>query len=258
MNLKVCSRIMLMAVVLAAVSPVWADHWYEHYARAEKALIGADHETAIAELNLAIERRGDSGARVRTYGMRVTDYFPYLKLGIAYFAAGEYEAALRAFDTEEQLGAVQDSQAAFDELGRFRARASEALDAEREEQRRTVRDLVDQNLAQARDLEGSGQLDEALAAVNRALALEPDNSDALALAEAFREELVRRDDDASRGERVSDLVGEGEALRASGRLAEAAAWSGCDRSGRVRSGRDRSGCAPGTHHFFPRCALLDS
>ena len=223
MNVRVCSRITLMAVVLAAVSPVCADHWYEHYARAEKALIGADHETAIAELNLAIERRGDSGVRVRTYGMRVTDYFPYLKLGIAYFAAGEYEAALRAFDTEEQLGAVQDSQAAFDELGRFRARASEALDAEREEQRRTVRDLIDQNLAQARDLEGSGQLDEALASVNRALALEPDNTDALALAEALREELVRRDDDASRRERVSDLVGEGEALRASGRLAEAAA-----------------------------------
>ncbi len=214
---------LLVIVLLSSAAPIWADQWYEHYARAEKALMDADHETAIAELNLAIERRGDSGARVRTYGMRVSDYFPYLKLGIAYFAAGEYEAALRAFDTEEQLGAVQDSQAAFDELGRFRARASEALDAEREEQRRTVRDLIDQNLARARDLEGSGQLDEALAAVNRALALEPDNTGALALAEALREELVRRDDDASRRERVSGLVGEGEALRASGRLAEAAA-----------------------------------
>ena len=214
---------LLVIVFLSSAAPVWADQWYEHYARAERALINADHETAIAELNLAIERRGDSGARVRTYGMRVSDYFPYLKLGIAYFAAGEYEAALRAFDTEEQLGAVQDSQTASDELGRFRARASEALDAEREEQRQTVRDLIDQNLARARDLEGSGQLDEALAAVNRALALEPDNTGALALAEALREELARRDDDASRRERVSDLVGEGEALRASGRLAEAAA-----------------------------------
>ena len=214
---------MVVIALFACAAPVWADTWYEHYARAERALINADHETAIAELNLAIERRGDSGVRVRTYGMRVTDYFPYLKLGIAYFAAGEYEAALRAFDTEEQLGAVQDSQAASDELDRFRARASEALDAEREEQRQTVRDLIDQNLARARDLEGSGQLDEALAAVNRALALEPDNTGALALAEALREELVRREDDASRRERVSELVNEGEQLRASGRLAEAAA-----------------------------------
>jgi tetratricopeptide (TPR) repeat protein len=223
MKMRVFLRIVLMAVVVAAVSPVWADHWYEHYARAEKALMDADHQRAIAELNQAIERRGDSGARVRTYGMRVTDYFPYLKLGIAYFAAGEYKAALRAFETEEQLGAIQDSQTASDELGRFRARASEALDTQREEQRRTVRNLIDQNLAQARNLEGLGQLDEALAAVNRALALEPDNTDVLALAEVLREEVARRDADSSRRERVSELVSEGDALRASGRLAEAAA-----------------------------------
>ena len=223
MKITVCLRILLVAVVLAAVSPALADQWYEHYARAEKALLDADHETAIAELNLALERRGDSGARVRTYGMRVTDYFPYLKLGIAYFAAGEYEAALRAFDTEEQLGAVQDSRDAFAELGRFRARASEALDTEREEQRRVVRGLVEQNLTRARELETFGRLDEALAAVDRALALESDNTDALALAEALREEMVRREDDVSRRERVSELVAEGETLRASGRLAEAAA-----------------------------------
>jgi len=223
MKITVCLRILLVAVVLAAVSPALADQWYEHYARAEKALVDADHETAIAELNLALERRGDSGARVRTYGMRVTDYFPYLKLGIAYFAAGEYEAALRAFDTEEQLGAVQDSRDAFAELGRFRARASEALDTEREEQRRVVRGLVEQNLTRARELETFGRLDEALAAVDRALALESDNTDALALAEALREEMVRREDDVSRRERVSELVAEGETLRASGRLAEAAA-----------------------------------
>ena len=49
MNVRVCSRITLMAVVLAAVSPVCADHWYEHYARAEKALIGADHEASAAD-----------------------------------------------------------------------------------------------------------------------------------------------------------------------------------------------------------------
>ncbi len=215
--------LLLVIALVASAAPVGADQWYEHYARAEQALMNADHETAIAELNSAIERRGDSGARVRTYGMRVTDYFPYLKLGIAYFAAGEYEAALRAFDTEEQLGAVKDSRTASDELGRFRARASEALTVERARQQKMVEDLVGQNLTRAREDQRAGRLDEALAAVDRALALEPDNSDALALAETLRGELVRRDDDASRQRRVSDLVGEGEALRAGGRLAEAAA-----------------------------------
>lgn len=215
--------IVLTVAVSATVSTVSADQWYEHYTRAEKALMDADHATAIAELNQAIERRGDSGARVRTYGMRVIDYFPYLKLGIAYFSAGEYEAALRAFDTEEQIGSVQDSETALNELGRFRARASEALTRQRDEQRRTVEDLIEENLTQALDHQRSGRLDEALAAVDRALALEADNTDAVAIAEALREEIVRRDNDRSRRERVAQLISEGEQLRVDGHLAEAAA-----------------------------------
>ena len=217
------SLIPVTILLMAGAPPVSADQWYEHYARAEKALMDADHATAVAELNQAIERRGDSGARVRTYGMRVIDYFPYLKLGIAYFTAGEYEAALRAFDTEEQIGAVQDSEAALNELGRFRTRASDALTRQRDEQRRTVANLIEENLTQARDHQRAGRLDEALAAVDRALALEADNADAVELAEALREEVVRRDDDRSRLVRVAQLISEGEQLRAGGRLAEAAA-----------------------------------
>ena len=115
MNVRVCLRIMLMAVVLAAVSPVCADQWYEHYARAEKALIGRrSRRPPSPSSTWPSNVVGTRELRVRTYGMRVTDYFPYLKLGIAYFAAGEYEAALRAFDTEEQLGAIQDSESAAD------------------------------------------------------------------------------------------------------------------------------------------------
>jgi len=131
---RMTRRFLAVVVGLAVAGPVAADQWYEHYARAEQALIEGDHATAIAELNQALERRGDSGARVRTYGMRVVDYFPYLRLGIAYFAAGEYEAALRSFDTEEQLGAVQSSEAAYAELSRFRRRASSAIGTPRSSQ----------------------------------------------------------------------------------------------------------------------------
>ncbi len=214
---------MLVVVVLAAVPPASADQWYEHYARAEKALLDGDHDTAITELNQALERRGDSGARVRTYGMRVVDYFPYLKLGIAYFSAGEFEAALRAFETEEQLGAVSASDQASGELERFRRRANEALENRRADQRRAVNKLVDDNLAAAREHQSGARLEEALAAVDRALALAPDNPEAVALATTLRQRLVRRDDDRLRDERVLQLIGEGERLRADGELVEAAA-----------------------------------
>ena len=90
----------------ALASPAAADLWYQHYDNALQALAEEDWATAVAELNLAIERKGDSGVRVRTYGMRTRDYFPYLKLGIAYFHLGRIEAAARALDTEERLGAV--------------------------------------------------------------------------------------------------------------------------------------------------------
>ena len=150
MTTRACLRIILLVVVLAAVSPAWADQWYEHYARAEKALLDSDHDTAIAELNQALERRGDSGARVRTYGMRVIDYFPYLKLGIAYFAAGEFEAALRAFDTEEQLGAISAPNRHRGELERFRRRAKRHGESA-SRSAAGCEQLVDHNLAAARE-----------------------------------------------------------------------------------------------------------
>jgi hypothetical protein len=79
-------RAALAAVLLLGVAvPVMADYWYEHYARAENALEAKDWSLAVAELQEALERKGDSGARVRSYGMKVIAYFPYLKLGIAYY-----------------------------------------------------------------------------------------------------------------------------------------------------------------------------
>ncbi|MCJ7755734.1 MAG: hypothetical protein MUP13_14330, partial [Thermoanaerobaculales bacterium] len=67
----------VIIAVLAAAPPAWADYWYEHYARAETALDNGNWSGAIEELQQALERKGDSGARVRSYGMKVVAYFPY-------------------------------------------------------------------------------------------------------------------------------------------------------------------------------------
>ena len=69
--------------------------------------------------------------------MRVVDYFPYLKLGIAYYHLGQLEAALQAFQTEEQLGAIQSSESDFAELERYRDLALEARAEAAEAEART-------------------------------------------------------------------------------------------------------------------------
>ncbi len=102
---------MVAAVVLIS-HPATADPWYEHYSKAEKALEDQDWALAVQEINEALEKKGDSGARVRSYGMKVTPYFPYLKLGIAYYQLGQFDAALRAFETEVRLRAIAQSETA--------------------------------------------------------------------------------------------------------------------------------------------------
>jgi tetratricopeptide (TPR) repeat protein len=215
--------IVLMVVVLVVVaSRASADRWYEHYARAEAALEREDNQTAIEELTSALERRGDSGARVRTYGMRATAYFPYLKLGIAYLQAAEYDAALRAFDTEERLGAIQESEQASAKLARYRQLAADALERRRVDERHAFDDIVLQNLEEARTLQSEGRLGDALAAVGRALSLIPEDPAANELASALRNELNRQNEVTVHRERSSQLIEEGTRLRSAGQLAEAA------------------------------------
>ena len=116
----------IVCTLWAPAPTAWADYWYEHYARAEAALADGKWGDAVEELQQALERKGDSGARVRWYGMKVVAYFPYLKLGIAYHHLGQYEAALQAFQTEEQWGAIQASETDMEELQRYRQLALDA------------------------------------------------------------------------------------------------------------------------------------
>jgi hypothetical protein len=111
------TRILLMgALMLLLANPATADPWYEHYASAEEALGDQEWTLAVQEINEALGKKGDSGARVRSYGMNVTSYFPYLKLGIAYYQLGQLDAALQAFETEARLGAIAQSETASAEL----------------------------------------------------------------------------------------------------------------------------------------------
>jgi tetratricopeptide (TPR) repeat protein len=209
-----------VALFLVAL-PSFADYWYDHYDRAKTALENENWSRAVEELQQALERKGDSGARVRSYGMNVIEYFPYLKLGIAYYHLGQIDAALQAFNTEEQLGAVQASARDFAELERYRdlALAASAQAAERESER--IAQIVRESLRNAEILERQGRLSEAMDALGKGLAVDPENPDAAARMEELRTEVVRLERERLDADRATELVGRGRTLLDEGNLAEA-------------------------------------
>ena len=210
-----CPRLgiaVLICAFLAAAPPVWADYWYEHYARAETALENGNWDRAIEELQQALERKGDSGARVRSYGMKVVAYFPYLRLGIAYYQLGQPEAALQAFQTEDQLGAIQASESDFAELRRYRDLALTALLEAAEAEDERIAQIVRESLRDAEILEEQGRLPEAMEALGKGLAVDPENPEAVAKMEDLRTEVVRDERERVDANRARDLVSRGRSL----------------------------------------------
>ena len=200
------------AAIILIAGPAAADPWYEYYANAVQALEQEDWTVAVQQLNAALEKKGDSGARARSYGMNVVEYFPYFRLGVAYYHLGQFDAALQAFETEARLGAIAESESASAELAEFRIRAEEAGLAQAAEQARRVRTIVADSLAESTRLEGQGQIKAAIAALDKALAVAPDDASALAVMQELRDKLARQQRAQELERRVSQLVERGSAL----------------------------------------------
>jgi tetratricopeptide (TPR) repeat protein len=211
----------ILLAVLAPASSVRADYWYEHYARAESALTDGNWSDAVEELQQALERKGDSGARVRSYGMKVVAYFPYLKLGIAYYQLGQLEAALQAFETEEQLGAIQDSTTDLAELQRYRGLAQDARAAAADAEQERIAQIVRESLRRAEIFERQGRLEAAMDALGEGLAVDPENHAAVAKMDELRTEVVRAERRRLDEARFADLVNRGRELLDSRNFAEA-------------------------------------
>lgn len=215
-------RAAVALLLLAAAGPLFADAWYEHYARAQEARSHERWAEAVAQLEQAIERRGDSAARARTYGMKVTAYFPYLELGVAYHHLGRHDAALQAFDTEERLGEVGKVPEAAGELQRYRQLALAAREQAAAAAREQVGDIAAASLAEARRLEQAGRFDDAIAALGRGLAVAPQAPELLAALERLQVLVAQRQRDADRRALVERLREEGRAHLEAGRLEQAA------------------------------------
>jgi tetratricopeptide (TPR) repeat protein len=200
------------AAIILIAGPAAADPWYEHYANAQQALEKEEWAAAVRQLNAALEKKGDSGARARSYGMNVVEYFPYFRLGVAYYHLGQFDAALQAFETEARLGAITESDSANAELVEFRTRAGGAREAQAAERARRIRQIVSDSLAESARLESQGQIEAAIAAVDKALAVAPEDAGALAAMQGLRDTLARQQRAQELERRVSQLVRQGRAM----------------------------------------------
>ena len=216
------SGLIIALLFLVAANPAFGDLWYQHYQKAQQAMSQKQWESAVEELNQAIQRRGDSGSRVRTYGMHTTDYFPYLDLGVAYLNLGLLDAALQAFETEDRLGAIQQSDEALARLASYRKETQEALAARAQQEKQRIAQIVSDSLAEAERLAFAGRLDEAMIAVGRGLSVAPENASAVALLERLRRDARRQETEREQETRSQSLLAEGEDLLDRGVYDEAA------------------------------------
>ncbi len=201
--------ILLAGAAIALIAgPVAADPWYEHYANAERAIGQEQWTVAVQQLNSALEKKGDSGARVRSYGMNVVAYFPYFRLGVAYYHLGQFDAALQAFETEARLGAIAESESANAELARFRTLTEQARSAQAAEREQRIRDIVSEGLLKAAELEGEGRIEAAIAAVDKALAVAPEDESALTVMRELRQKLADRQREEDRERLATELAGQ--------------------------------------------------
>lgn len=100
--------ICLVMVVLHS-SPVLAARWYQNYEKAQQAMEKKEWQTAIDLLEDAIDSESEPDGHKRTYGMYFIEYYPYLKLGLAYLEVGDIEKAKENCQiSKDKEGALKD------------------------------------------------------------------------------------------------------------------------------------------------------
>ncbi len=167
-----------LALTGAHDTPDERDEWYDNYHRARQAIDRSDWETAITELETAIQLRERSSRNARTYGVRFDRYFPYYFLGVAHFGAGSDDAALAALRRELDEGEIQRNES-FAERIRVLMAAMSAGAADRSAQTR-IEDDVNGAMAEALRLRQQGSLLAAMETIESVLAVDPDHAAARA------------------------------------------------------------------------------
>ncbi|MCP3980512.1 MAG: hypothetical protein GY716_14515 [bacterium] len=214
--------LLLTAVVALLASTVAHAVWYETYRDANKALENGEWLQAVQLLDQAIQEKPESAPNAQTYGMNFIEYFPYMKLGIAYYNLGQLDAAAQSFDTEERLGALAGSPDSTAELQRYRGLIADTRSqaAEQEQQRREQ--MIQDRLAEARTLEGDGKLAEAIGVLDRLLNEADDEPRAVAEKNRLLGEIAAQQQRQQTEDAIARLVNDGRGHLTAGRYEDAA------------------------------------
>lgn len=103
--LKVCV-VLCCVSLLNFGSSVWAQEWYEYYEDAEKAMAKEEWTRAIELLQQAIKKDPEPSSHKRKYGVIFLEYYPYLRLGQAYLAVNDLDAAQEYCQEAQKRGSA--------------------------------------------------------------------------------------------------------------------------------------------------------
>ena len=115
--------VLLAAMVAAQAVYAQEATWLDHYRRGEQALKERNWAEAIEQLARAVEL---NPAPSRQINRESGSYYPYLRLGIAYYNLGQNEAAIATFDIEQRYREISATPSEMSNLETFRELATDA------------------------------------------------------------------------------------------------------------------------------------
>ncbi len=213
----------LLVLWMAALSPAplrGQGSWFAHYEQALEQIAAGQWEQAIRELEQAVALKPEPELNARTYGNWRPDYLPYFHLGLAHYNLGQDSLALACFARSLQAEEVARSPEMLQQLKGYQ-RAIRERQPGTESPGGELRQRIEAERERALELERQGALDEARVRFESVLALDPQDSLALAHVTEVRRKLQRLRLEEGRRQALERLLDEAETRLREGLFGEA-------------------------------------
>ena len=199
-----------LALALAYSGLHGQDTWYSAYELALEKIAAGHWEEAIAPLELAVRLKPVPELNARTYGVWHRDYLPYFQLGLVYYNLGDNEKALENFKRSLAEGAIYNSPEQL-ELLRSYTNAIEGKTPSSVQQRQ-INQKIESEFKNGLELEGRGEMQEALLKFESVLTFDPQHKDAAEHIRRIKAEIEHRESEIRRRAEIADRLAHGKSL----------------------------------------------